>query len=311
MRRLTTYLLILSSLSFGGGSWLPAQNSSVDQSLSAGRFLDGVSIHPTGDESEKKQANEIAQSLSVAPPPEIERELPALMTHLRIGGEESSRLYAALFVLMIAIRPDGAAQLSARSDELSALILDADPGIQRVALAVMDYIIARPGVNNRSYLTALQTGLQRKDTPQDAGAGMIRPLLFIGSSDSGSLKSVLSFLQRDDLTPSTRMELVHELPDVPGLPDEVNQYLVKLLDDPDPHVRATALVSYADSTTAYHTLGKERVQRIANDAQEIQGIRELAKDAIAGKTHLSPNYDLPPLVLDPNTGAMPQKPENQ
>jgi hypothetical protein len=66
------------------------------------------------------------------------------------------------------------------------------------------------------------------------------------------------------------------------------------LDDPDAHVRAAALVAYADSTTAYHTLGKDRVQRIANDQEEIPGLRELAREAMAGKTNLSPNYDVPP-----------------
>jgi hypothetical protein len=40
----------------------------------------------------------------------------------------------------------------------------------------------------------------------------------------------------------------------------VNQYLVSRLNDPDPHVRAEALIAYAHSTTAYHTLGKDRVQ---------------------------------------------------
>ena len=227
--------------------------------------------------------------------------------HLRSGSKAPERGYAAVFLYMIAIRPDGAALLSAKAEEISSMILDTDPQVQRGALLAMDWVIGKPETNNKLYLSALQTALQKPQVPQDAGLEMIGPLLTFRGSDPDTLKSVLAFLHRDDLTASMRMELVHELGVDHAVPEEVNQYLVKLLDDPDPHVRASALVAFADSTTAYNTLGKDRVQRIGNDPQEIQGIRELATDAMAGKTNLSPNYDLPPLVLDPKTGAVPQK----
>jgi hypothetical protein len=231
--------------------------------------------------------------------------------HLRSGSKAPERGYAAVFLYMIAIRPDGAALLSAKAEEISSMILDTDPQVQRGALLAMDWVIGKPETNNKLYLSALQTALQKPQVPQDAGLEMIGPLLTFRGSDPDALKSVLVFLHRDDLTASTRMELVHELGVDHAVPEEVNHYLVKLLDDPDPHVRASALVAFADSTTAYHTLGKDRVQRIGNDPQEIQGIRELATDAMAGKTNLSPNYDLPPLVLDPKTGAVPQKLEDE
>ncbi len=123
---------------------------------------------------------------------------------------------------------------------------------------------------------------------------MIRPLLTFGLSDPRAVKSALAFLHRDDLTASTRSDLVNMLGTVPGLPEEVNQYLVGRLDDPDPHVRAVAVVSYADSTTAFHTAAKDRVERMANDSQENPQVRELAKQAIATKPSSNPNIDLPP-----------------
>lgn len=102
-----------------------------------------------------------------------------------------------------------------------------------------------------------------------------------------------AFLNRDDLTPSTRMELVHEF-GVDPVPEEVTQYLVARLDDPDARVRAAAVVSYADSTTAYHVAARDRLQRMANDSLENPQVRQLAKQALASKTALDPNLDWPP-----------------
>ncbi len=72
----------------------------------------------------------------------------------------------------------------------------------------------------------------------------------------------------------------------------MNQTLTRELDDPDPWVRATAVTTFADSTTEYHALAQNRVEAMANDPQENAQVRELAKEAMAGKTHLSPSMDL-------------------
>lgn len=306
MKRWKILLLFVIGLAMSGAAPLEAQGVSAD------RFLDCVSSHPVGDQGEKSQAGEVAVALSRAPRSEAERVLPAIIADLSTGKDPSVRAYStSSFLLMIAIRPDGANLLSSSSVEISSLLVDANPGIQKVAAAITDYVIAKAATKKQPYLSALQTALQNSQTSQDAAVDMIGPLLTFGGSEPATLKSVMAFLQRDDLTPSTRSELIHDMGLQPELPEEINRYLVGRLNDPDPHVRAMALVSWADSTTAYHTLGKDSVARMANDPQEIAGIRKLAKDAIAGKTHLSPNYDLPPLILDPNTGAPVQQPKAQ
>jgi hypothetical protein len=55
------------------------------------------------------------------------------------------------------------------------------------------------------------------------------------------------------------------------------------------------VAAFADSTTEYHTLAKSRVEEIASGSEENPQIRESAKEAMAGKTHLSPNINLPPV----------------
>jgi hypothetical protein len=299
-KRTITELMILFSLPLGSAIRLPAQ------SLSADRFLEAVSAHPAGDQAERDQSMKTADALNSASAAEAERMLPSIMTHVRVGTEEHARAYAAGFLLIIAIRPDGAALLSTRSKEIASLLVDADPGMQHVALAVTDYVIAKGETNKQPYLSALQTAMQKTQTPQDVGVGIISPLLKFSHNDPAALKSVLAFLQRDDLTPSTRRELVHSLGTDFGLPEEVDQYLARELDDPDPTVRAAALVAYADSTmaaqvvpfadskTSFHALARERVERIANDPKENPQVRELAKQAIAGKTGLNPNIDMAP-----------------
>jgi hypothetical protein len=288
MTRPISRLLMVFSLSLCSTTWLLAQ------SLSADSFLDSVSGRPVGDQAEQDKAREISQALNIAPASEVQRLLPAVLMHTRSGGEAHERGYATIFLFMIAMRPDGAALLSAKSEEIASLILDANPDVQRGALAAMDYVIGKAGTNNQPYLSALQTALQKTQTPQDAAVEMIGPLLTFAPRDPGALKSVLAFLQRDDLTSSTRSDLVHHLGAVPELPEEVNQYLVRRLDDPDPRVRAAALVSYADSTTSFHTLSRARVGRMANDPQENPQVRELAKKALAGHTGLNPIIDMPP-----------------
>jgi hypothetical protein len=305
MTQTITRLLFVFSLSLVSTTLLLAQ------SLSADRFLERLSAGPVVDEVEQDQSSAIYQNLYNASPAEVKRVLPSVLQHTRGDNEARVRGYATLFLTAIAMRPDGAALLSACSEEISSLILDTNPEIQRGALAAMDWVIGKPETNGKPYMSALQGAVQKPEVPQDTGVEMIGPLLSFGGSDRDVLKAVLAFLQRDDLTASTRMALVHELGADHAVPEEINQYLVKLLDDPEPHVRAQALVDYSISTSAYHSLGKDRVQRIANDPQEIQGIRELAKEAMAGKTILDPNFDAPSLVLDPKTGAVPQKPKDE
>jgi len=291
MKRIVTDLLIVFVLSLGTSSYLLAQ------SLTADRFLAGVSAHPVGDEMEHTKADEIAAYLRSASRPEVESVLPAVLASVRSGGEPHARLYATEFLIVIAMQLDGAdlaVLLSSSSEEISSLIVDSNPEIQKMAVDISGFVIGKAGTNNQPYMSAMQTAIQRLQTPQDAGVNIIVPLLTLGRSDPGALKSVLAFLQRDDLTASTRSQLVYQLGESPGLPEEINQYPVKGLGDPDPSVRASAVVAFANSTTEYHTLAKDRVERIAVDSQENPQVRQLAKEALAGKTALSPDIDLPP-----------------
>jgi hypothetical protein len=286
VKRISTELLSVLVLSLGSSTCLVAQN------LSADRFLDSVSAHPVGDEVERDQCLKAGDALNNASPAEVERVLPSVLGHARSGNEARVRAYAAGFLLDIAIRPDGADLLASSSKEISSLIVDADPAIQKGAVAITDYVIARPATNRQPYVAALEAAIERTKSPQDVTVGMIGPLLYVRAFDSNATKSVLAFMRRDDLTADTRRELVHILGVVGGLPEELTQLLLKELTDTDPTVRATALVAYADSTSAFHTLGKPLVEKIANDPHENSQVRELAKEAIAGKTALDPNINL-------------------
>jgi hypothetical protein len=134
--------------------------------------------------------------------------------------------------------------------------------------------------------------IENSQTPQEAAADMVVLLLAIDSSQETAVKSALDFLHRDDLTASTREALLHGVATLPGLPKEVAQSLSKNLDDPDPRVRAAVVVAFAYSTSTFHDLVKDRVDRMASDPQEHPQVRELAKKALAGETPLNPNIDV-------------------
>jgi hypothetical protein len=298
VKRIVTDFFMVFVLSLGTSTCLVAQN------LSADRFLEGVSAHPVGDQVEKDQSGAVYRDLNSASPTAVERLLPVVLQYTRRGNEVHARAYAAMFLTSIAIRPDGAALLASRSEEISGLITDANPAIQRLALATTDYVMAKAGTGKQHYVSALEVAIARTQTPQDVALGMVEPLLSVRAEDPNAVKPVIDFIHRDDLTADTRKELVHSLGNVDGLPEEINQQLSKELDDPDPTVRVSALVAFADSTTRFHTLAKDRVERMANDPQENPKIRDLAKEAIAGKTNLNPN------VLVPNVEIPADKPND-
>jgi hypothetical protein len=287
MKRRMMCLLIVLVLPVGSPRRLMAETPSAE------RFLERVAAHAHGEEVEREQSSKIYEALNTASSAEAKRALPVVLRYTRVGNEVKARGYAVLFLTAIAIRRDGAQLLSSSSEEISSLIVDADPAVQKGAVAVMDYVAFRPPTNKQPYVAALEAAIQKNKTPQDVAIGMVGPLLSLRAVDPNAVKPVLDFMHRDDLTADTRRELVHSLAAVGGLPEEVNQLLVKELDDPDATVRAAAVVAFADSTSSFHILSRERVERMTNDPREHSEVRELAKEAMAGKTGLSPNIDVP------------------
>lgn len=306
MKRWAALLLVLAISEMWGpvalwgyGQAIPI--SPLPQGLSADRFLDHVSEHPAGDQMELKRSGEIYQTLITAPPAEVERVIPAVLRYARPGNQVNVRAYALRFLLAITARPDGANLLSSRSEEISSLIADDNAVIQASVVSTAEILMMQPATNNKSYVAALTAAVLNKTTPQDVVAErMIRFLMTYGRRDRDAVNSVLAFLHRDDLTSSTRSDLVGELSEVPGLPEEVNQYLLERLNDPAPSVRAAAVIAFADSTTEFHFLAKSRVEKIAGDSNENSGLRELAKKALAGQSfewnpnaYVTPNNPTP------------------
>jgi hypothetical protein len=287
MRYLVAFLIFIVGLATSKSSTVLAQ------SLSAVSFLNGVSANPVDDQAQRDLSRQVYRALNGESRSELERELPTILLYTTSSNEVHARLYAVLFLTSIAMRPDGADLLSINSEEISSLIVDANPTVQREALAVMDYVLAKAVTNKRPYLRALEAAIQSVQTPQSAGGEIIVPLLIYNHDDLAVVGFVLAFMRRGDLTVSTRLDLLHHLSDVPNLPREVNQALAGELDDPDPRVRAAAVVAFAESTTEFHALALDRVARIAKDPQENAQVREKAMQALAGKRDLDPNIDLP------------------
>jgi hypothetical protein len=288
MGRTIAVLLIEFLLPLGSATCVAAQG------LTADRFLARVSTRPVGDQAEQGQRLAVSQALTTDSPAEVQKELPSILQYALSGNEVHVRAYAADFLAVIASRPDSTVLLSsASSEEILSLILDANPETQRAAISVTYFAIGKAGANRQRYLSAFEAVIARAETPQDIDVQMVPLLSVFGSRDPSALKSVLDFMRRDDLTVSTRSDLVHLLCVDPGLPKEVNQALAKELDDPDPTVRAAAVDAFAESTTDYHTLAKGRVEEMANDPQESPQVRESAKQALAVSAGLNPNIDMP------------------
>jgi hypothetical protein len=294
--RASVYVTMACLLLFGSSTCLMAQN------LAAETFLDRVSAHPTGDQIERDQSLNASGALNIAVPSEVRRVLPSILRYTSRGNNARVREYAAGFLLSIAIRPDGADLLSTSSNEISSLILDADPIIQNVAVHITYFVIFTKTISKQPYLSALVEGLKKPETPQDVAVSMAGPLLSLDGDDPKAIQAVHNFLHRDNLTVATRIAIMHGLPQVSGGSEVISRDLTMELDDAHPWVRAAALVAFANltatdefrhSTSAFRRLSKDRIERMAKDPQENPQIRELAKQALAGQTSLNPNIDVP------------------
>ncbi len=158
MTRTIIRLLIVFSLSLSCTTWLLAQ------SLSAYRFLDGVSAHPVGDQVEMKQSAEIYQALIIAPPADVKRVLSAVLRYTRPGNQVNVGAYALRFLLGITARPDGADLLSSKSEEISSLIADVNPGFQAGIASIAEILMMQPATNTKPYVAALTAAVQNQKT---------------------------------------------------------------------------------------------------------------------------------------------------
>ena len=280
-------LLVLIVLAVGSSS-IMAQIPAVDA------CLEGVSARPVLDEAQSDRCFKADEALNAASPVQIRAELPTLLKYTHSGNEIRTRGYATMFLMVIAMRPDGADLLSSAADEISSLIVDSNSGLQKVAVVITDWVISKPQTNKQPYLAALLTGIQNQQTPQNVVVEMIAPLLSYNPGDPSSVKSVLLFLHRSDLTESTRIDIVHDLADERSFPREVREALVDRLDDPSLRVRAAAVIAFSNQLLGYDPLARNRVEAIAKDRKENPRLRALAKEALAGHAGLNPNIDLTP-----------------
>jgi hypothetical protein len=316
VNRIATCLLILSALLFSSVTRLPAQE------LSADAFLNGVSAHPVGDQAEQDEFLKAYIALNTAPPAEVERVLPSIFQHVRPGNEAHVRGYAVGFLLGIAIRPDTKGLLSSRSENIAALLLDPDPHIQHVAIAITDWAIV--GGNPAVYLPALAKAMQSVSTRQpaadsapagydpanDDAANIAKLLLELGSDDPAVVAEIHAFLTRRDLTPNAKVAALNGLGAMSGLPQGIMEDLLHFFDDPNIRVRVAAIMAFANSgspiyTTNFHNQAKKYVERIATDEQESAKMRQLASDALAGRRPLDPNLDP---NIDDGVVAQPSRP---
>lgn len=280
-------LVVLIVLAAGASS-IVAQIPAVDACLG------GVSTRPAGDEAQSDRCFKADEALNAASPVQVRAELPALLKYTRSSNEIHTRGYATMFLMVIAMRPDGAELLSSDAESISSLIIDTEPDIQKVAVAIMDWVISKPPTNKRPYLAALLTGIQNHQTPQNIVVEMIAPLLSYDPADPSAIKSVLSFLHRSDLTESTQIDVVHDLAASRDFPTEVREALVDRLDDPRLRVRAAAVIAFSNQLLGYDPVAKGRVETIARDQKEDPRLRALAKEALAGHAGLNPNINLTP-----------------
>lgn len=307
---------------------LEAQASSIEQ------FLNHVANTPVRDSTESTQIGEEGDLLSKAPRSEVEKVLPTLLGYTsNTSANPHARQIAALFLLGVAMRGDAADLLSSHSAQMAQLLTDSDPVIQRVTLTILPWLIGpNGGQNGKVYVPALLTAVRNPVSPQDNAAQTAFLLLYLGPGDPDVVAAVHAFLTRNDLNSDAKIQTLRTLTVMLNLPDQISQDLCSRFNDSDPHVRVAAIIAYSDaalqrksattylsgtdpipsedpvaaavrrkvfseilnSKSTFFNEAQKRVEQIAANENENPKLRQLAKDALAGRTALDPN------VLDPN-----------
>jgi len=283
--------LLLASTVTGFALLHGAAQAQTGQTPSVEQFLNGLSPDSKGSHAAVEQSGQVAEAISAAPSAEVSREIPEIFDKLRQSSNQRVRAFAVAFLVTIAQRPDGKDLLGSRSKEIADLLSDPDEGIQKEAIALIDWVaVGHP----EAYLPALRTASAKPGISQDLGFTLASTLLGLGAyaEDSESIHAALRFIQRKDLTFETRLQVAEYMGTNPGVPPEMCRELVKTLDDPDARVRAAAIVSFAGPTSSVHDLAHGRIERMSRDQHENSQVRHLAAEALAGHFPLNPNIDI-------------------
>lgn len=333
MKRIVTTLLTFTPLLLAAPLCRAQQASSAVQFLDG---LAAAPASDRNAENEK--AMKQAEILTTALRADVEASLPAILLYAENTSQnERTRKYAALFLAMIGMRGDGRDLLSTHSADIAQLLTDADPGIQRAAVTITYGLIGpNAGQQSAAYVPALAAAVRNPGTPQDIAVQMLDALLRLGSGQTAIVESVHNFLTRPDLNPQTKIDSVRSLGMLSDLPEQISQDLCTRFDDPNPNVRIAAIIAYSNAasqkdnvaryvrgevsipsedpqeaalrrkaatsvlSSEFTFVGEARkhVERIAADETENPKLRQLARDALAGRTPLNPNI-LEPNVVDP------------
>ena len=281
---------ILASIATVFALLLCAAQTQKAPAPSVEQFLNGLSSNSKGTNAEVEEGGQVADAIATAHSGEVSQEIPEIFDKLRQSPDRRVRAYAVAFLVTIAQRPDGKDLLGSRSHEIADLLQDPDEGIQKGVIALIDWVAAS---HPQVYLPALRAAIAKPNLSQDLGFQLASALLAIGSlaGDAASIHAALGFIERKDLTWQTRMQIAESMGTNPGVPDEVCRELVKALDDPDPRVRAAAIVAFAGPTSSVHSLAQGRIERMSRDPQENRQVRHLAAEALAGHAPLNPNIE--------------------
>jgi hypothetical protein len=218
----------------------------------------------------------VTKQISGVRPEEITRALPAIFAALA-NQDEGVKHNACTALFEIARRPDGAALLRTRINDVGQLLLTStNPDTRSGTLIILGTLQPPPPEVVPIFLTVLK----RTDADiQAQGPGIIFELVHIAPENPEVIAAVREFLSRP-LDTKGKIDVLNALGD-PRVEDAgVIAMVISSLDDPDPGIRVASIQTLAGMGQSALRQAEPALQRLANDPGQPSNVVADAKAAL-------------------------------
>lgn len=286
MRRLRLaaliFLVICTSLPMVSQSKVPGQDSDP--------FEDFFQNTAFGNHTYDTAFMKLVDSVGTMPPAEITNGIAAIdgqLDNTTKPENSPARACAALLLMYISWRPDGAELLASQMGRLTSMLnepshLRSSPaaqafqhiGITRstVVAPILEAALKQPEVNNAT----------------SVGPGIAVILLRMVPHDDEATQDIVEYMRRADLTDNQLISTIVGIESSPVKPDSLIGEVVRCLDRPDEHVKIRALMTIYQSSPSAREAARTRIQKMANDPNETARIGRLAAEVLDGNVTENP-----------------------
>ncbi len=235
---------------------------------------------------------ELVDSLGTMTPAEVSAGIPVIDHQLDDTTEpqDLAKADAAMLLMFISWRPDGAQLLATQIDRLASMLNDPQHLLSGPAVTALQHI---GGSRPDAVVPILESALKAPEAnrPGGVGPGIATILLRMGPPSNQVVDDIVQYMRRTDLTETQLINTIVGIDSTRTIPDGIAAELVRCLDRPNEHIKSRARVGISRSSSTAKDAARARLQTMANDPNESAHARRLAAVALEGEITENPEGD--------------------